>query len=160
MKIQKGSLKKNVTLLGATALLCLLSTTVSANNENPVPETINLNIQVNHAGIEGLPKDQKSVNSFTHDKHARKYLKGNSQYSANAFTDEFTCSACHPEAKTVTDLTNSVAQERILAALSGKGGPKEVKNYFHGICLNCHKNMQKAKIATGPTKCTDCHNRK
>ena len=40
-----------------------------------------------------------------------------------------------------------------------KGGPKKLKNYFHGICLSCHKSMKKAKIATGPTKFNHCHKR-
>ena len=160
-KIPPSSSRKTLTFLGITSIMfCFAIPNASADAKTGIPETINLNIQANHAEIAGLPKDKKAVNNFTHQKHATEYLKGNSKYATQLFSDDFTCAACHLDAKKPADLTDSIAQERVVAALATTGGPKNLKKYFHGICLNCHKSMAKSKIATGPTKCNGCHKRK
>ena len=160
-------MKKNLTIykllscIGITSLILgAAAINVFANENKSMPETINLNIQTNHAEISGLPEDKKSVNNFTHRKHAEEYLPGNSAYAENTFEDSFTCAACHAGTANAEEITGVIAQERLLASLNKSGGPKKLKNYFHGICLNCHKSMKKANMHTGPTKCNDCHSRK
>jgi hypothetical protein len=144
----------------AAVLFVFMSTVCAWAETTTIPDTINLNAQANHPDIKDLPTDAKSVNNFTHGKHANQYLKGNSAYAAKSFTDEFTCAACHLEAASIEAITDSNPQERVLAALNAKGGPQKLKNYFHDICLSCHKSMKKAAISTGPTTCNDCHSRK
>ena len=152
--------KKIVAWIGAASIaLCFSAINTSAETQTNFQESINLNIQANHAGIKGLPKDKKSVNNFTHQKHANEYLKGISKHASKPFTDDFTCKACHQGSANRDELMKSIPQERLLEALNSKGGPKKVKNYFHGICLDCHKSMKKAELVTGPTKCNDCHKR-
>jgi len=157
---QSGKLIRILPCFGAAALLSCLTTANAWAEPMAIPETLNLNMQVTHSDIEGLPKDAKSVNNFSHSKHANQYLKGNGTYATTAFMDDFTCAACHLGSESVESITNSNPQERILAALSTKGGPQKFKNYFHDICRSCHKNMKKAGITTGPTGCSDCHSRK
>jgi len=146
--------------LGAAVLFVCFTTINAWAGTMAVPETLNLNMQVNHSDIEGLPKDVKSVNNFSHAKHANQYLKGNSAYAATPFKDDFTCAACHLGSESRESITGSNPRERIMAALNAEGGPQKLKSYFHGICRTCHNNMKKAGIATGPSKCSGCHSRK
>ncbi len=125
-----------------------------------IPKTININTQVNRADIAGLPKDRKHVNSFSHQKHAAIYLQDKAKYSTNPYKDDFTCAACHPDTKSPADILEIAPGKRLAAALNKNGGPKKLKNYFHGICRSCHKKLKKAGLASGPTNCKGCHGRK
>ncbi len=125
-----------------------------------IPQTININTQVNRADIAGLPKDRKHVNSFSHQKHATTYLIGKAKYSSNPYKDGFTCAACHPGDNSRAEILAITPSKRLAAALNKNGGPKKLKNYFHNICRSCHKKLKKAGLASGPTNCKGCHGRK
>ena len=71
-----------------------------------------------------------------------------------AYSNEFTCAACHIGVTTTEEVQSEAASQRQAEAVEQAGG---VKKYMHGICLDCHKSMKKAKIATGPTSCKGCH---
>lgn len=159
-KLSPHKLKKSMIWIGAAAIAMSLSTmNAYGDATNSPPEILTLNVQANHADLEGLPKDKKSVNNFSHRKHAEEYLKGNGGYGAQSFTDAFTCAACHLGATSREEVSGVAPKERLLKALNNKGGPEKLKEYFHGICQSCHKAMAKADKATGPTKCSGCHSR-
>lgn len=147
-----------------TVLYCLVSLLLSsqlatAETGRTAPETIDLNAQANFPAMAGLPADKKSVKSFSHAAHASRYLKGNAAYAAAPFQDDFTCKACHQAYGAEEELLIAAPEARLATALETQGGAGNLKNYFHSICLQCHKNMKKAAIATGPTDCKGCHNR-
>jgi hypothetical protein len=52
------------------------------------------------------------------------------------------------------DIGTPAALQRQVEAVTEAGG---VKNYMHGLCLDCHQSMKKEAIATGPTTCAGCH---
>ena len=155
-KIKKGALISAVLGIWVAASFSATFAFAGAPPAN-IPETINLNIQANHASIAGLPKDKKKVNFFSHKKHAATHLLDNSEYLI-PYTNDFTCIACHQGASSPEEIINSQATIRLTTALAIKG-PLKIKNYFHAICLQCHKSMEKAAKTTGPTKCKGCHNR-
>ena len=132
----------------------------NANQTKAMPEILNLNTQVNYADIVGLPKDKKHVNAFSHKKHAELYLKGKSKFSSTPYQDNFTCVACHPGTTSREEILTASPSVELSAALSKNGAPKQIKKYFHNTCLNCHKKIKKAGIASGPTNCKGCHGRK
>lgn len=50
------------------------------------------------------------------------------------------------------------------ASKKGKKKPTSFYSAFHAkadnSCVGCHKELKKAKKATGPTRCSDCHPKK
>ncbi len=87
-----------VKIFCSLALCAILSSPASSNaaQTQGIPQTIDINTQTNQADIAGLPEDKKYVNSFSHQKHMNTYLKGKAKFSQYPYTDEFTCTACHP----------------------------------------------------------------
>jgi len=154
-------MKHSSYILAAGALAMALTLPAAGTaRAGDMPRTLDINTQANHPGIKGLPKDKKAVKGFSHAAHARKYLAGNAAYSANPFEDDFVCAACHPGKGSVEALSAADPDTRLAEALRKAGGPKKLKNYFHGICRSCHQAMKKAGKATGPTGCKGCHSRK
>ncbi len=150
--------KRFLAVIGGFALMVAVPM-VSAQARG-IPQVININTQANMASIKGLPKDRKHVNSFSHAQHAKAYLKGKEKYSTYPYTDAFTCSACHPGAKSAEALLAADPAATLSAALDKVGGPRKLMKYFHNICRQCHKKLKKAGIAGGPTNCNGCHGRK
>ncbi len=150
--------RRFLAIIGGFALLAAMPV-VSAQAKG-IPQVININTQVNMASIKGLPRDRKHVNSFSHAQHAKVYLKGKEKYSTYPYTDAFTCSACHPGAKSAEALLSADPAATLGAALDKAGGSKKLMKYFHNICRQCHKKVKKAGIASGPTNCNGCHGRK
>ena len=150
--------KGRIYLAGAATAIFMLATSVSFADSlvAQIPETLDINIQVSNPEL-GVGKDKKAVTGFSHRLHAQKYLIGQSAYAANAYTDEFTCAACHAGAKEVKDIVAVKKSERLAAAIEAEGGVKKYKNMMHATCLDCHKKMKKAKNTTGPTSCKGCH---
>ena len=160
--MKKASKGKPIKLFHYLALgaIFLAPQAANAGQINSMPKILNLNAQANYTDIAGLPKDKKHVNSFRHQKHAEVYLKGMAKFSQNPYQDAFTCAACHPGASSRQELLSTPPGAELSAALNKKGGPGQLRNYFHNICRNCHKKMKKAGLATGPTNCKGCHGRK
>ncbi|HID97429.1 MAG TPA: hypothetical protein EYP57_04465 [Thermodesulfobacteriaceae bacterium] len=155
--------KINGRRLAATvaALACMLlvvggNTSASAGSCG-IPDIMDINIQAGCPGVKGWPADKKKVVGFSHKAHSAGYLKGNSEYSAVKYHDDFTCRACHHGAASKQDITGRQPCERISEVMKGSGGPEHLKKYYHAMCRQCHVNMKKAKKAHGPVKCRGCH---
>ncbi len=144
--------------IALASLAILTGATGSIAETTALPDPVTINTQSLITELEGMPKDKKSVNSFTHAKHATTYLIGNSKYT-KPYSDDFTCLACHPGTTSPEQIAATPPAARLTAALEINGGPKKLKKYFHGICLTCHKAMKKENKATGPTSCKGCHKR-
>ena len=119
----------------------------------PMPETLTLNLQERCPDVGKAGKDAKKVVNFSHKRHAAEYLPGNAAYSATPYTDAFTCVACHAGAEKPEAIQAGAACGRVEA------GTPDVKKTYHGLCLDCHKNMAKAGKKTGPESCKECHER-
>lgn len=124
------------------------------------PETLDINLQKQCSSIKGLPKDRKTVKAFSHEAHARNYLKGNEKYSLTPYTDEFTCSACHVGAKDQASLDKDAVCSGFDDAFEGYGGSAKFQNFFHKSCKGCHKAMKKDGLKSGPVSCKGCHGKK
>lgn len=153
-----SSSRKHLIRFGLIPLI-LMARFATAAIDHPPPEVIDLNAQQKFQQIVGLPADKKSVKSFSHAEHATTYLTGRSAYAAKPYPADFTCQACHQAFTEQEALLNSAPEARLAAALDANGGASNLKNYFHAICLECHKSMKKAAITSGPTACNGCHNR-
>ncbi len=138
------------------AAVMLFQTPLLAADQEKIPDTIDINIQATCADLPGIGKDKKEVKGFKHTAHAE-YVKGNQEFSDKPYTDDFTCAACHTGATDQAAITGQPPCDRLGNAVSANGGGKKYKNFIHGICLNCHKKMKKAKKTTGPTSCKQCH---
>lgn len=83
-------------------------------------------------------------------------------HKAHAAVD---CAKCHHKWDGKSEVKKCSA-EGCHADTSKKGKRKPTSFYsaFHAkadySCVGCHKGMKKAKEATGPTKCSDCHPKK
>jgi len=165
--MSKNSARKKYTLRNmigsacAVAILLTLPGQLMAGEANPagqVPEKITINVHATCPQIADLEPDKKEVKEFSHKLHAEKYLIGKSAFAANPYTDEFTCVACHAGAQSGEAITSADKCDRLTAAIQAGGGPKKYKQMMHGICQDCHKNLQKAgETKSGPTKCNECH---
>lgn len=136
----------------AGIILLALSTASQAEN---IPESVDINLQASNPPIGMTSQNSKTVPGFSHAKHATTILPGNSGHAGRPYDDQFTCTACHPGVKSADDILSQASKERQAEAVDGAGG---VKKYMHGLCLDCHKSMKKAELATGPTSCKGCHN--
>lgn len=156
---QKNSTTMKKTLKGAaltlTAFMLFQAPLLAADQAN-TPETIDINIQATCPELPDIAKDKKEVKNFKHAAHAE-YLKGNQQFSAHPYTDDFTCAACHLGAGNQAAIVSQPACDRLGNTINANGGGKNYKKFIHGICVSCHKQMKKAKKATGPTSCKKCH---
>lgn len=146
---------------GVITLLIWLSSTQLGATEgvepSGPPDTLTIDIQTKCPFLDNLPKDVKQVKDFSHAKHAREYLVGNSEYASVPYGDDFTCAACHAETISEESLLNEIVCERIVEQFESAGGIKEFKKRYHDACKGCHEKMEKAGKATGPTKCKGCH---
>lgn len=120
--------------------------------EDKIPEYVDINLQATCPDLEGLKKDLKSVNHFSHAAHIEMLKKEHK--------DEFVCATCHHGAKSEDDILKSDKCKRLEKELEAVGGPAKVKNYFHSTCLKCHKDLKKQDKKTGPVSCKGCHSRK
>ncbi|OPL12964.1 MAG: hypothetical protein AVO38_03155 [delta proteobacterium ML8_D] len=127
------------------------------NAEKGFAEVIDINLQARCPSMQGLPEDSKDVKGFRHKAHAKEYLKGNATFTAVKYDGKFTCTACHPGSSSENEISREPICERLSGVLANEGGPKNLKKYYHEVCLDCHKNMHKADKATGPVKCIGCH---
>ncbi|MFH1217141.1 MAG: cytochrome c3 family protein [Pseudomonadota bacterium] len=148
---------KLLSLTGAAVFFLMAPVSLMAGDQTALPEKVNINIQQACPSIAGLDADKKEVKEFSHALHAEKYLKGKSAASGLAYTDEFTCVACHQGAKSAEEITGADKCERLTAAITAGGGAGEYKKQMHAMCMDCHKNMAKAGETTGPSKCNECH---
>ena len=115
------------------------------------PEFVDINIQKACPDIKGLKKDIKSVSHFSHKAHIEAMEKDGKG---------FICAACHHGAKSEADIIGADRCRRIEKELDAAGGPSKLKDYFHGQCLKCHKDLKKDNKPAGPTSCKGCHGRK
>lgn len=122
-----------------------------------IPENIDINLQVSNPVLSAANKDSKSAPSFSHAKHATTFLINNSAHTSMAYDDQFTCTACHPGVVNGGDIGTQAAKQKQAEEVMKAGG---VKKYMHTLCLDCHKSMKEAVLATGPTSCKGCHNPK
>jgi hypothetical protein len=148
---------------GVLLSLCLFTTVIAvaygAGEIQPgeeVSETVDINTQDRCPSISGLPQDSKAVKGFSHRLHAEKYLKG-SHGVYGTREGEFVCAVCHPGAKSPQEISGESACDRLSVRLSETGGPQNLKNYFHDMCMACHKDTGQAGQKTGPVKCKGCH---
>ncbi|WP_319780925.1 cytochrome c3 family protein [Maridesulfovibrio sp.] len=75
------------------------------------------------------------------------------------------CAKCHHKWDGKGEIKNcSVEGCHADTSKEGKKKPTSFYSAFHAkadtSCVGCHKAMKKAKKATGPTKCGDCHPKK
>lgn len=112
-----------------------------------IPESVDINLQTANPALQAAHKDSKTVPGFSHAKHIAAMAAGPN--------DNSVCTTCHAGVATAEDIGTPAAKQRQVEAVEAAGG---VKNYMHGLCLDCHKNMKKDGIATGPTTCAGCHN--
>ncbi len=151
-----------------TALLSLPLLAISADNTAndtagakteavTIPETVDINLQQQCPGLKGLHKDKKQVKGFTHRKHATEYLKGREKFSKYPYTDQLTCTACHPGAASAKAINKEKMCESIGAELETVGGPAKMAKFYHNTCKSCHSAMKKAGEKSGPTSCKGCH---
>ncbi|MCB2180892.1 MAG: cytochrome c family protein [Desulfobulbaceae bacterium] len=124
-------------------------------SKQAIPENVDINIQATCPDLAGLSADKKEVKNFSHKLHVEKYLLGESAYHSTPYTDDFTCAACHLTAKSQEEILGSAPCDRLSATIDARNYKKQM----HSMCLDCHKGMKKAKEATGPTSCKECHNR-
>jgi hypothetical protein len=121
---------------------------VSSALASDVPETITMHSKI-------YTKAKKIHPAFTHKKHAADYKLG--------------CTECHHEYKDGKNVWKEGQAVKKCEAChtdpnkpKGKELTKEQKiasHYWaiHENCVGCHKELKKAKKATGPTSCTKCH---
>jgi hypothetical protein len=154
----------NPWLFGVLAFLCLflmgMQTKIMADDgsaEEGFAEVIDINLQAKCPSMQGLPEDSKDVKGFRHIAHANEYLKGNASFTAVKYDGNFTCIACHPGSGSENEISREPVCERLSGVLANAGGPKNLKRYYHEVCLGCHKNMHNADKTTGPVKCIGCH---
>ncbi len=82
-------------------------------------------------------------------------------HKGHAFID---CRTCHHMWDGNGEIKKCAAEGcHIDASQKGKKKPTSFYSAFHAkaenSCVGCHKMLGKAKKATGPTKCSDCHRR-
>lgn len=118
------------------------------------PERLDINLQASSPQLASTNKDRKMVPGFSHAEHATKFLLHNSGHAKRSYDDKFTCVACHTGVKSRGDIRSESAKQALIKAVNLAGG---VKKYMHGLCLECHKSMKKAKLTSGPTTCKGCH---
>lgn len=155
--IQAARRPRHILAAATAAALFLVQPLNLAAAGGEVPETLDINIQTSCPDIPELSEDKKMVTGFSHKLHAEKYLPGKSAAAGMEYTDDFTCAACHSGAQSREELTGADRCQRLTEEVATWGGGKKYKNGMHGLCKDCHKNLEKAGQATGPTKCKECH---
>ncbi len=138
-------------LLTAGFLMAGLS---SASLAAAMPDSVDINLQESYPALAETAKDTKSAPAFSHGKHAEIFLKNNSSHAGTPYTDQFTCVACHAGVSDAGEIGTETARQKQITAVQAAGS---VKNYMHGICLDCHRSMKKATATSGPTSCKACH---
>lgn len=140
-------------LLTAAFLVAGLSMS-SACLAAAMPDSVDINLQESYPALTETSKDTKNAPAFSHGRHAEIFLKNNSSHAGTPYTDQFTCVACHAGVTEVEEIGTEAARQKQIMAVQAAG---TVKNYMHGICLDCHRSMKKAAAPSGPTSCKACH---
>ncbi len=123
-----------------------------SNSTSKIPDVININTQKACPDLEGIGKDKKSVEGFTHKAHI--------QFLQKEEKNAFVCATCHKGAKTEEEIIKSDKCKRLSDEFKEVGGASHFMKYFHDSCKNCHKSRKKEGKATGPVSCKGCHARK
>ncbi len=122
-----------------------------------IPETVDINVQKSHPERADLPADTKAVKGFSHRRHAEEYLPGRAGLGPFPYNEGFTCAACHHTARTPEEAGSCWSCKDVDRMLEAVGGPRRFKGIYHGTCRACHRAMEKAGEASGPTRCRGCH---
>jgi hypothetical protein len=147
-------MKRNVSTSFLSAAILLLGCSTSSLALD-IPEQVDINLQSSNPSLQTLGKDSKTVPAFSHAKHAGTILQNHSSHVSRSYDEQFSCTACHPGAESAETVHSEAAQQKQVKEVESAGS---VKKYMHALCLDCHKSMKKAELATGPTSCRGCHN--
>jgi hypothetical protein len=122
-----------------------------------IPDIVDINLQKTNPALTAISKDSKTVPGFQHAKHATTILEENSGHAGRTYNEKFSCTTCHAGVERPEDIGSEAAKLSQVAEVTAAGS---VKNYMHGLCLECHKTLKSNGLTTGPTSCSGCHNPK
>lgn len=130
-----GKPKLNILILICIFIISDITFATGISAVDPNTDFLIINYQGEHKSDKFAPVP------FTHKKHYVDY--------------EYACRACHHAWK--LDIRENPVKCK--ECHKGKEESKAIllRNAFHRCCMNCHRDLRKAKKPTGPVGCKKCH---